>query len=89
MEEQEATLVQISERLQRWLVPVEPPLAYVRSLRAELIEAARRRQERANRLRRILLVGAAIAGSVASVAGVTAFLLLRRRARAHPPAVVG
>jgi hypothetical protein len=89
MEEQEATLVRITERLQQLLVPVEPPLAYVRSLRAELVEAARRRQERANRLRRILLVGAAIAGSVASVAGVTAFLVLRRRARVHPPAVVG
>jgi len=89
MEEQEPTLTRISERLQQWLVPVEPPLAYVRSLRAELIEAARRRRERPHRLRRILLVGAAIAGSVASVAGVTAFLLLRRRARAHPPVVVG
>jgi hypothetical protein len=32
MEEQEATLVRISERLQQLLVPVEPPLAYVRSL---------------------------------------------------------
>jgi len=30
MEEQEATLVRISERLQQLLVPVEPPLAYVR-----------------------------------------------------------
>jgi len=89
MEEQEPTLARISERLQQLLVPVEPPLAYVRSLRVELIEAARRRQERAHRLRRILLVGAAIAGSVASVAGVTAFLLLRRRARAHPPVAVG
>jgi len=89
MEEQEPTLARISERLQQLLVPVEPPLAYVRSLRVELIEAARRRQERAHRLRRILLVGAAITGSVASVAGVTAFLLLRRRARAHPPVAVG
>jgi len=89
MEEQDPTLTRISERLQQLLVPVEPPLAYVRSLRAELIEAARRRQERAHRLRRLLLVGAAIAGSVASVAGVTAFLLLRRRARAHPPVAVG
>ncbi len=89
MEEQEATLAQITERLQRWLVPVEPPLAYVRSLRAELIEAARRRHKRPHRLRRILLVGAAIAGSVASVAGVAVFLLLRRRARVHPPVIVG
>lgn len=89
MDEQEATLARISERLQQLLVPVEPPLAYVRSLRMELTEAARRRQERAHRLRRILLVGAAVAGSVASVAGVTAFLLLRRRARAHPPVTIG
>ncbi len=89
MEEQEPTLTRISEQIQRLLVPVEPPLAFVRSLRAELVEAARRRQERAHRLRRILLVGAAIAGSIASVAGVTAFLMLRRRARAHPPVAVG
>ncbi len=89
MEEQEATLVRISERLQRWLVPVEPPPAFTRSLKAELIEAARRQYQRAHRLRRILLVGAAVAGSVASVAGLTAFLILRRRARAHPPVAVG
>ncbi len=89
MEEQEATLVLISERLQRWLVPVEPPPAFVRSLKRELMEAARRQYLRAHRLRRIVVVGAAIAGSVASVAGLTAFLILRRRARAHPPVAVG
>ncbi|MCX7855273.1 MAG: hypothetical protein N2556_04720 [Anaerolineae bacterium] len=89
MEEKEATLVQINERLQRWLVPVEPPPAFARSLKVELIEAARRQYQRAHRLRRILVVGAAVVGSVASVAGLTAFLILRRRARAHPPVAVG
>lgn len=89
MEEREATLVQIIERLQRWLVPVEPPPAFARSLKVELIEAARQQYQRAHRLRRILVVGAAIVGSVASVAGLTAFLILRRRARAHPPVAVG
>lgn len=89
MEEQEATLVQLSERLQRWLVPVEPPPAFARSLKGELIEAARRQYQRAHRLRRILVVGAAVIGSIASVAGLTAFLIIRRRARAHPPVAVG
>lgn len=89
MEEREATLAQTIERLQRWLVPVEPPPAFARSLKVELVEAARRQYQRAHRLRRILVVGAAIIGSVASVAGLTAFLILRRRARAHPPVAVG
>lgn len=89
MEEREATLVQIIEQLQRWLVPVEPPPAFARSLKLELTEAARRQYQRAHRLRRILVVGAAIIGSVASVAGLTAFLILRRRARVHPPVAVG
>ncbi|MBC7226514.1 MAG: hypothetical protein H5T61_04715 [Thermoflexales bacterium] len=89
MEEQEAILAQISEQLQRWLVPVEPPPAFARSLKRELIDAARRQHKRAHRLRRILVVGAAVIGSVASVAGLTAFLVLRRRARAHPPVAVG
>ncbi len=89
MEEKEATLVQISERLQRWLVPVGPPPAFARSLKAELVEAARQRYQRAHHLRRILVVGAAVVGSIASVAGLTTFLILRRRARAHPPVAVG
>lgn len=89
MKEQEATPVQISERLQRWLVPVEPPPAFTRSLKMELIEMARRQYQRAHRMRRILIVGAAIASSGASVAGLTAFLILRRRARAHPPVALG
>lgn len=89
MEEQEADLAQISDRLRRCFVPVEPPPAFVRSLKVELMEAARQRQERARRLRRVLLLGAAVFGSAASVAGVTAFLLLRRRARLHPPMVAG
>jgi hypothetical protein len=89
MEEKDATLVQVIERLQRWLVPVEPPPAFVRSLRLELTEAARRQHQRARRMRHLWLVGAAIAGSVASIVGVTALLLLRRSARAHPPVTVG
>ncbi|MCS7178891.1 MAG: hypothetical protein RML46_09880 [Anaerolineae bacterium] len=89
MEEQEATLSLIAEQLRRWLVPVDPSPAFVCSLKRELIEAAYRQQERARTLRRILLVSAAIFGSVASVAGVAAVLVLRRRARAHPPVVAG
>lgn len=89
MEEQEATLARLNERLQRWLVPIEPPPAFARSLKTELVKTARRQYQRTHRLRRTLVVGAAIAGSVASVAGLTTFLILRRRARAHPPVAVG
>lgn len=89
MDELEVTLAPIGERLRQWLPPVEPPSRFVRNLRGELVEAARRQRARAQRLRRILLVGAAVLGSLASVAGVTAFLMLRRRARAHPPVAVG
>lgn len=89
MEEQETTLIQLAERLRQCFAPVEPSLAFVRSLKVELVEAARRRQEHTGRLRRGLLVGAFILGSVASVAGVTTVLLLRRRARAHPPVALG
>lgn len=89
MDKQEATPVQISERLQRWLVPVEPLPAFARSLKMELIEMARRQYQRPHRPRRILVVGAAIVGSAAPAAGLITFLILRRRARAHPPVAVG
>lgn len=78
------SLMDVAERLRQALVPVEPPAAFVHSLGRELIEAARRRQTAARRLRRAIVVGAAALGSVLSLAGLVALLLMRRRAR--PPA---
>lgn len=82
-------LAEVAERLQRVMVPVEPPTAFVRSLGQELIEASRRRQEAARRLRRGLIIGAAALGSAASVAGVVALVLLRRRAHTEPQPAPG
>lgn len=76
-------LAEMAERLQRTMMPVEPPTAFVRSLGQELVEAARRRRESVHRLRRGLLIGAAALGSAVSVAGVVAVVLLWRR-RAQP-----
>ena len=76
------SLRELSERLQRAMRPVEPSAAFVHSLGRELVEAARRRQRTARRLRRGLLIGAAALGSAASVAGVTLLLLRRRALRA-------
>ncbi|HIE38751.1 MAG TPA: hypothetical protein EYH30_07235 [Anaerolineales bacterium] len=82
-------LAEVAERLQRVMVPVEPSTAFVRSLGQELIEASRRRQEATRRLRRGLIIGAAALGSAASVAGVVALVLLRRRAHAGPQPAPG
>lgn len=76
--------IQVGETLRRWAAPITPPPAFVRSLRSELVGAARQQYARNRRARRLWLVGAAILGSLASVGGVTAFLLLRRRARMQP-----
>ncbi|MBN1956013.1 MAG: hypothetical protein JW900_13315 [Anaerolineae bacterium] len=77
-------LVELTGRLERAMVPVEPSTAFVRSLGRELIAASRRSQRAARRLRYGLLIGAAALGSAASVAGVVTFLLLRRRGGGHP-----
>ncbi|HEY77092.1 MAG TPA: hypothetical protein G4O00_13120 [Thermoflexia bacterium] len=76
-------LMEIAERLKETLVPVEPPATFVRSLRRELVDAARRRQSATQRLHRGLVIGAAALGSVLSLAGVVALILRRRRGRLH------
>lgn len=76
--------IRLRDSMRRWAAPIAPPPAFVRSLRSELVGAARQRYARNRRAWRLWLVGAAILGSLASVGGVTAFLLLRRRARMQP-----
>lgn len=74
----------LHDSLRRWVASVEPSPVFVHSLGAELAQAARRRQAETRRTRHILLIGMAVLGSVASVSGVAAFLVLRRRARMQP-----
>lgn len=81
-------LAEMTERLRRAMIPVEPSTAFVRSLGQELVEAARRRQAAARRLRRGLIIGAAALGSALSVAGVVV-LVLRRRPNVEPQPVPG
>ncbi len=79
------SLDEIEGLLQRTLVPVEPPAAFVHSLGRELVKASRRSQRLTKRARRGLIIGAAALGSAASIASVVTLLLLRKRAQSTPP----
>jgi hypothetical protein len=83
-EQQAGALMSTAERLKQALVPVDPSAAFVRRLGRELVEAARRQQERGQRVRRGVVIGAAALGSALSVAGVVTLVLLRRRAHFRP-----
>lgn len=79
-------LYQLAERLQRSAQPVQPAPSFVRSLKRELVDQARRQVVATRRARRSLLIGAAALGSVlsvASVVGAIVFLVPRLRARSH------
>jgi len=83
-QQQAGALMSTAERLKQALVPVDPSAAFVRRLGRELVEAARRQQERGQRIRRGVVIGAAALGSALSVAGVVTLVLLRRRAHLRP-----
>jgi hypothetical protein len=79
------SLLRLSQRLKETLAPVAPSLAFRQQLRGSLISTAvERAGERARDShipflrRRWVLIGAA-AGSVLSVAGIVAAILLRHR----------
>lgn len=74
----------VRDAMRRWVAPIEPSPAFVRSLRSELVDAARRQHAQVHRAQHLWLAAAAILGSLASLGGVAAFLLLRRRARMQP-----
>jgi len=82
-------LLDLAEQLQAILVPVEPNANFRRRLHGELILEAQRRQLEPKvgfmrQHRKGILIGAAAAGSAASVAGVIlAFFLRYRQGRAH------
>jgi hypothetical protein len=81
-----APLFQLAGRLQQSMRPVQPSAAFVRNLRRELADNARRRIALTKRLRRSALIGAAALGSllsIASVVGAIVFVVARLRARAQ------
>ncbi|GAB4535773.1 MAG: hypothetical protein Kow0063_20410 [Anaerolineae bacterium] len=81
-----APLLRIAEQVKTVLVPVEASPAFEAGLKQDLLAAAiQRAEERRDRKRisilrrRGVLIGAAAVGSVLSVAGIIAALLLRQR----------
>lgn len=86
--EQVQGLLDLAAQLQELLVPVQPSTSYRRRLHGDLILEAQRRPVAARpsgltRQQRIFLIGAATAGSLASVIGVVvAFIVHSRHGRA-------
>ncbi len=83
-------LLGIAERVKAALVPVEPSRAFEAGLKQDLLAAAIKRAEEKEDKKRVsflrrrgVLIGAAAVGSVLSVAGIVAALLLRQRAIAR------
>jgi len=81
-----APLFQLAERLHQSMQPVKPSADFVRSLRRELVENARRQIKLKKRMRRVMVIGAAALGSlvsIMSVVGAAIFVIKRLRARAQ------
>ena len=83
-------LLRVAERIKTALVPVAPSPSFEAGLKQDLMAAAIKRAEEQEEKRRVLflrrrgvLIGAAAVGSVLSVAGIVAALLLRQRAIAR------
>lgn len=85
-----APLLQLAERLQHSMQPVQPSADFVRSLGQELVDQAKRQMMVTQRLRRAAVIGAAALGSllsIASVVGAIVFVVVRLRARAQARAI--
>ena len=89
--EQLAPLFQLAEQLCASMPRVQPPAAFVRSLRKELMEQTTHQLAlEKRRRRRTMVIGAATAGSLVSIAslvGAIAFVVARLRARAQAQAI--
>jgi hypothetical protein len=77
-------LLDLASQLQGILVPVQPAAGFRKRLHDDLAaEAGRRTMSRAARLfqqyRKAILIGAAAAGSLASIAGVIVAVILRSK----------
>lgn len=68
--DQLTSLVQVADRLQHSMHRVQPSPAFVRSLRGELVEEARRQLARRERRQRVTKIVAAVVGGVVSIASV-------------------
>ena len=87
-------LLDLAENLQGLLKPVEPDPDFRRRLHGELILAAQQRQDTAvptlfQRHRKGIILGAAAAGSAASIAGVVLALVWRHRQGRAPHIATG
>lgn len=88
-------LLRTAQSVYQTLRPVRPSPAFVRSLARELSRTAEKRLKRSTRVRRTLVIVAAVVGSVLSAASLLAGLIIligRIRSRAHdraPRAVAG
>jgi len=81
-----APLLNLASRLSETMRPVEPSLAFVRSLGRELMRDAECQVEVSKKRRRSAVIGAAAVGSVLSVAsviGAIVYVNSRSRARAE------
>jgi hypothetical protein len=86
--EQLVPLLRLADQLQQTMRPVEPSLAFVRSLRDELEKEAQRQIALRKRKRRFAVIGAAAVGSVVSVASLVGAIVvlvrwLRTRTQTH------
>lgn len=89
-QEQLTPLFQLAEQLHASMPRVQPPATFVRSLRKEMMEQTARQFALKKRRRRTVVIGAATAGSLVSIAslvGAIAFVVARLRARAQAQAI--
>lgn len=71
-----ASLLQTAALLHQSMIPMHPSTAFVHTLRTELVQEARRQITRTSRLRRGMMIGTAVVGSIVSVASVVAAVVL-------------
>jgi len=81
-------LFRLSQRLQQNMQLVHPSPSFVHSLRDELVKESRRRIALRERIRRIVMIGAAALGSILSIVSVVGGIVLLvkwLRARSSTP----
>jgi hypothetical protein len=71
-----ASLISIADQLDERMQPVHPSPAFVRSLRADLVEKAKSQMNRRERRHRVAMISAAVAGAVVSIASLAGGVVL-------------
>ncbi len=75
-------MLALTDRMRESLTPIQPSPDFVRDLGRALAEqASRRRQSLRDRYRRAIWFGVAAAGSMASIVGVVAWIIVQRGRR--------